>query len=260
MIDMRSIIYESIPDKIDDNAQWNLFLKRILEVKRNPGSFEFLNKYLINSLKVGSDSKVLEVGAGVGLHAIQLAFHEVVVTDLDIVKANVELINHLCQHYCLSNFNIVLGDSCNIPFKDSFFDGIFSMSCFEHIRDQDKALDEQIRVLKKGGRLLIIDGNILCPNTILDMLISRPINSRGRQGGLKWLLNKNRVYSDYGLGWPGKDEDVKSIFYWKKKIHNKEKLKLIEINTEYSLKADNVIAKFLWPFLGRVFVLAEKII
>lgn len=212
-----------------------MFYKRIKKIQKESKEFELFIDYLFNNLKLRPGSRVLEVGAGVGIYSPQLAYNEILCTDLDIVKANTTLVNYLSKSYNNTNLNIILGDSCNLPFKDFYFDAIFSMSCFEHIKDQTAALDEQIRVLRKGGRLLIIDGNILCPLTLLDLLILRPKTSHGKQGGLKWLLNRSKVYPNYGLGWPGKDEDVKSVFYWKKLIKNKETMKIVSINTQYSI-------------------------
>lgn len=257
---MEYIADNPIPAEID-NPQWGVFYKRIKQIQKDSKKFKLFIDYLFNNLKLRPGSRVLEVGAGVGIYSLQLAYNEILCTDLDIVKANTTLVNYLSKSYNYNNINlnIILGDSCNLPFKDSHFDAIFSTSCFEHIKDQTAALDEQIRVLRKGGRLLIIDGNILCPITLLHMLIIRPRITQGRQGGLKWLFNRSKVYPNYGLGWPGKDEDIKSVFYWKKLIKNKETLKLISIDTQYPItRRTNFF--LLMPFLGSVVVLAEKVI
>ncbi len=41
-----------------------------------------------------------------------------------------------------------------LPFKDSFFDVVVMMDVFEHVADEKKTLDEALRVIKPGGRLI----------------------------------------------------------------------------------------------------------
>lgn len=50
----------------------------------------------------------------------------------------------------------VVGDIRELPFKDNFFDVVFSFGTIEHIREQTKACCEAFRVLKPGG--LFISG------------------------------------------------------------------------------------------------------
>ena len=45
----------------------------------------------------------------------------------------------------------VKADITNLPFKDDSFDVIFCNHVFEHIPDDDKAMQELYRVMKKGG-------------------------------------------------------------------------------------------------------------
>jgi len=47
-------------------------------------------------------------------------------------------------------------DTVRIPIKENTFDYIFSAHCLEHVPDTIKVLKEWIRVLKPGGKLLIV--------------------------------------------------------------------------------------------------------
>lgn len=43
-----------------------------------------------------------------------------------------------------------------LPFPDSYFDGVFTIASLAFISDYKKALDEAARVMKKGGRIVVL--------------------------------------------------------------------------------------------------------
>ena len=56
-----------------------------------------------------------------------------------------------------NNIELIHGDSENLPFKDNFFDAItvsFGVRNFQHL---EKGLVEMARVLKPGGRLVVLE-------------------------------------------------------------------------------------------------------
>lgn len=57
------------------------------------------------------------------------------------------------------NTRFLVGNIETLKFEDSSFDLVFSSYTLEHVNDPDKAVSEMIRMLKPGGRLVII-----CPN------------------------------------------------------------------------------------------------
>lgn len=52
----------------------------------------------------------------------------------------------------------VQGDSERLPFSDGAFDVVTCTNSFHHYPHQDRAVAEMRRVLKPGGRLLLLDG------------------------------------------------------------------------------------------------------
>ena len=59
-------------------------------------------------------------------------------------------------------------DALNLPFNDSTFDAVISGFLMRNVTDVNRALKEQVRVLKSGGRIVILDTthpkkNILSP-------------------------------------------------------------------------------------------------
>ncbi|MEF3279771.1 MAG: class I SAM-dependent methyltransferase [Elusimicrobiota bacterium] len=53
------------------------------------------------------------------------------------------------------NINIVLGDALKTEFKNDFFDVVISSDILEHIENDEKAIEETNRILKKGGIFIV---------------------------------------------------------------------------------------------------------
>lgn len=70
----------------------------------------------------------------------------------------------------LKTSNFKIGDIRKLPFKKDSFDIVFSFGTIEHIRENQKAIDEAFRVLKPGG--IFITG----VNNKLDMWFSYFVN------------------------------------------------------------------------------------
>lgn len=73
-----------------------------------------------------------------------------------------------------SPLNFSTADALRLPFNDSSFDAVVSGFLMRNVIDLQKALDEQYRALKDGGRIVILDTtrpkkNILSPFIWLHM-------------------------------------------------------------------------------------------
>jgi SAM-dependent methyltransferase len=247
-----------LPPRIE-NPRWKELERAFRPDERARAEHKRLTEGMIWDLNLRPGSRVLEIGAGVGVNAFELASRGVRVVDLDIVPENVELVNYLAAQFGL-DVRAVYGDSCSLPFAEGEFDAVFSKSVFEHIHDQERAFDEQIRILKQGGRFMTLDGNLTAPKTLYDMIVRRPKDSKGAQGGIGWLLRKGKAHADYGMGWLGKEEDIKTIWWWKRLIRSRRDfVKPIKITTTRNYYfPDKVIYKILEPLIGMIVVVVEK--
>lgn len=113
---------------------------------------------------------VLEVGAGTGRDSAPLAGAGSSVYQLDYSFESLRLIRQTSGN---SGIYPVGGNAFSLPFRDDTFDAVLHQGLLEHFRknDVDLILNEQIRVLKHGGLLLIDVPQRYHPYTVLKHLL-----------------------------------------------------------------------------------------
>lgn len=109
------------------------------------------NMLAITSVK---EKRILEVGAGMGGDSIYLAKKGASVTVLDFTKEALALIEGNARKAGVE-IRTVQTDAQKIPFLDNSFDIIFHQGLLEHFKNPQELLEEQKRVLKPGGFLLV---------------------------------------------------------------------------------------------------------
>ncbi|WP_165225874.1 class I SAM-dependent methyltransferase [Aquisphaera insulae] len=103
--------------------------------------------------------RVLDVGCGTGLFAsrIRTALPAAEVVGIDLVPEMLAR-GRRRWDYLADNVIPVRGDSERLPFAAGTFDFVTCANSFHHYPNQGRAVQEMQRVLRPGGRLLIIDG------------------------------------------------------------------------------------------------------
>jgi SAM-dependent methyltransferase len=213
---------------------------------------------LCRLLDVREGMRILEIGGDVGFASLELANLGARCIGVDICPGSPEFVTKLAQFYNL-DVTSMWGDTCCLPFVDETFDAVFSKDTFEHIWDTDAALREQTRVLRRNGRLVILVGNLANPKTFIDQFFRKFFASRGREGGLKWFLTKQQALEDFGMGWHGKNEDIKTSRWWKKTMSSAAGLELVEMTTSRAYNnPGNRLYRAFKPFVGGHVILAVK--
>lgn len=105
---------------------------------------------------LSTGSAILEVAPGPGFLAVELARRGFAVTGLDISNTFVGLARQNA-----ANAGVLVrfeqGSAAQMPFSDQSFDFLVCRAAFKNFADPQAALREMRRVLKPGGRGLIID-------------------------------------------------------------------------------------------------------
>jgi len=123
--------------------------------RKDMGEFRKLAERLRAMLPGGGD--VLEVASGPGFLATELARdRNLRVTGLDISKTFVELARKNAAEAGV-HVNFKQGSASEMPFPESSFDLMVCRAAFKNFSQPVQALHEMRRVLRPGGRGLIID-------------------------------------------------------------------------------------------------------
>jgi ubiquinone/menaquinone biosynthesis C-methylase UbiE len=106
--------------------------------------------------------RILDVGCGLGWQSLAVSMigdNSVVASDIlqSMVDGATECISSLGARGVKFDVTPVRGDICNIDFPDDSFDGIFSNEAIEHVHDLDRMFDSCARLIRRGGRVVIVN-------------------------------------------------------------------------------------------------------
>jgi ubiquinone/menaquinone biosynthesis C-methylase UbiE len=122
---------------------------------------EMMNEYVALAQRIGAQlapgSAVLEVAPGPGYFSIELArLGAFQITGLDLSRTFVRLATMQAAKAHVS-VEFLEGSASSLPFPARSFDFVVCRAAFKNFAKPEQALHEMSRVLRPGGRALIID-------------------------------------------------------------------------------------------------------
>lgn len=102
-----------------------------------------------------SGEKVLEIGGGMGTDLSQFARHGALTTDIDLSAGHLALAQKNFELRGLTG-EFVHHDAESLPFDDDTFDVVYSNGVIHHTPDTPRVVREIYRVLKPGGKAIIM--------------------------------------------------------------------------------------------------------
>jgi len=204
--------------------------------------------------------KVLDVGAG-NCWLLSLIPDEHMRVGIDLSRHLHFISDSWVDSHGATTVHFVFGDGTRLPFPDDTFDLVYSNEFLSHVSSIDATIVEQIRVLRSGGLLVIMDANILDPITFVDLfLVSyvRSLRSGTRRGGMRWLLHREEPAPYFELasalrGW--RDENIHGCYWWRKKLRRHSERVSFEVSTFCSY-APNFPTN---PFANKILVVGKKL-
>jgi len=118
---------------------------------------EFRQLATVVAAQIAAGSRILEIAPGPGYLAIELAkLGTYTIVGLDISASFVRIATQNAQQAGV-NIEFRRGDAAAMPFDAASFDFILCRAAFKNFTEPLKALHEMHRVLKVGGKALIVD-------------------------------------------------------------------------------------------------------
>lgn len=111
--------------------------------------------YQLHEYKSFAGRKMLDVGSGNGYVLSWYAREGAEVYGVDISSTGIDLCRKRFEHSGLHG-NFQVANAEELPFEDKTFDCVCSMGVLHHTPDTAKAVGEIFRVLKPGGRLIVM--------------------------------------------------------------------------------------------------------
>jgi len=253
-----------------ENPKYRRMLERRARILKNLAGYRreisllelLIERYSLqqsSAPRARDQTRILDAACGMGFQILELASRGLQVTGLEIDPNLCALGDQAAQQFRVPAI-FQVGDACAIPFAGDYFDVVMSKNFFEHVYNPDLALAEQVRVLKPGGYLIIIDGNLLYPKTLFNLFIVYALRTRGKRGGMNWLLTKSRVQKNlYGYLPLGKDEDVKTPGWWRHYIGQQTSLRLVKSTGEHAILNERRYPSPFHDWLGACTVVAQKV-
>jgi len=118
-------------------------------------------KRLLKRLPIRTFNTVLDLGAGLGEYTFMLAqaFASTRFTAVEILETRIAALNRVVENNNLPNVKIFPHKIEQLE-QNNYYDFIFSVDVFEHIKKEEMPFDECYKKLKIGGYLLVKMPNV----------------------------------------------------------------------------------------------------
>jgi len=119
--------------------------------------YEVCSRWMPKSIRFDryGGKRLIEVGCGTGTDLTQFARAGAHVTGVDFTPRSIEVTRRRFEVYGLAG-QFTIGDAENLSFPDESFDVFYSFGVLHHTPDTERAVAEAHRVLRKGGRAIVM--------------------------------------------------------------------------------------------------------
>ena len=163
---------------------------------------------LARHLKLKPGLKLLDVGCGHG-YALRTWGRYCLpggeLTGLDRERSLLATAKRFCRREGIADScRFVEGDACDLPFKDNSFHVTLAHVVFCHLAEPEKALDEMIRVTRRGGCVAVFDnamggGDVVGWSNYLSPTVTRQL--RQAEMAIRRIRGRKRLgHGDFKVG------------------------------------------------------------
>lgn len=137
-----------MPQPMPSALWWSLLLPRGRHAPR----------HLLKLLEPKPGERILEIGPGIGVHAIPVAKAVApggTLAALDVNPAMLAMLQRRASRAGVSSIEPQAGSACSLPYPDGLFDAAYLISVLGEVPDPPAAWAELGRVLKPDARLVV---------------------------------------------------------------------------------------------------------
>jgi ubiquinone/menaquinone biosynthesis C-methylase UbiE len=111
--------------------------------------WDYRDKKILDCIK--EEKQIVDIGCGEGIlmDKILQKFPEKTILGIDASSENIEI----CKAH---NLNVYYGNVYELPLDNEFVDCVLFIEVIEHIYNPELAIEEIRRILKKGGKLILL--------------------------------------------------------------------------------------------------------
>ena len=127
---------------------------RLYKVPFIAGYFRGNHKWIIPELEKSPVKSLLDIGCGSGdlIAALAIKHPNWEIYGIDISDSMI-----LQAKEKVASLQLAVGNAHNLPYSDNMFDIVINTISFHHYEHSLQALNEMYRVLKPGGKLVLLD-------------------------------------------------------------------------------------------------------
>jgi len=157
MINKESKKLEETLSKPDFHLLW----EKTYYSDRNNKFYDLAIDKIIKIIKLDTNDKILDAGCGNATHSIRFAKRGYNVLGIDFSDEALKLSqSNVRKENMHKKIELKKESILSLSFQDNLFDVVFCWGVLMHINEYKKGLSELSRVLKKGGFLILGEGNM----------------------------------------------------------------------------------------------------
>lgn len=194
-------LYDSLYDDVDSGLTRDQLFRGLDDLE---DMFRLRGHMAVADMPAASlaGKRILEIGPGAGGHSALFARHGAIMASGDITfdRARATQAKFNLMADAAAGCQALQSDGENLPFADDTFDIVYSNGVLHHTPDTQKAIGEVRRVLKPGGRAVIM---LYCKSSWhfwINMVLAVGILQGKIFSGRNWLGRATE--------WGGKNEQI----------------------------------------------------
>lgn len=112
---------------------------------------------ILEAVEIKSDFVVADLGCGSGFFTVPLSQKVKKVYGIDVQKEMLDFLEQKIQKLKIKNIELLLSKKNEIPLENESVDLLVSMNTLHEFDDKEIMIEEMRKVLKRGGKALIVD-------------------------------------------------------------------------------------------------------